>query len=381
MDLSIYLHYPFCPRKCPYCAFNSSSDLPSTPDEYVASLLSEMRLRSRALEGDISALTLYLGGGTPSLMAPSHVKQLVESVGELFHLVCDAEITMECNPGTVSTDKIQAYRQAGVNRLSLGVQSFDDDKLIRLGRIHNSAQAAEAFAVSRDAGFDNVGIDLICSTPRETVAQWENDLRRACALNPEHLSIYGLAVEDGTPFALLEKEGRLQLPDDEQSAIMYEKTSEILAGYGYEQYEISNFARPGFRSRHNSGYWERRSCIGFGAGAHSFLRKPGYGIRFSNAEKPEDYMRYLSAGLLPTVETRNITLKDAMAERLFLGLRMTDGVNINNFNEEFGVSFNEVYGDVCSDLYSNGFIELRDGCLRLLPKARVVSNQVFVRFV
>jgi len=340
-----------------------------------------MALRSRMPEKGSSAVTLYIGGGTPSLLEASQVERLIVAAAKNYALAADAEITLECNPGTVSGAKLAAFRKAGVNRLSLGIQSFDDAFLERLGRSHTAGQAVAAFTAARDAGFDNIGIDLIHSLPGQTPAQWQSELARACDLRPEHLSVYGLTVEDGTPFALLEEEGKLTLPDEDESACMYEKAAELLSASGYEQYEIANFARPGFRSRHNSGYWERRPYLGFGAGAHSYLRLPGPGVRFSNAERTEEYLRLLSRGSLPTQESRSLSSDEAMAESLFLGLRLVEGVSLARFQEEFSVSFQEAFGPVCADLFTAGHLEIRDGFLRLAAKARILSNQVFVRFL
>jgi len=381
MDISLYLHYPFCLRKCYYCAFNSAADSTIIPEDYVEGLLREMELRARTLGSDVSAVTLYFGGGTPSLLDPLLASRIIETAARLYHLTADAEITLECNPGTVTRQRLSAFRSAGVNRLSLGIQSFDDALLLRLGRVHSATQAREAFAAAREAGFGNLGIDLIHSLPGQTVSMWERELGLACDLGPEHLSLYGLTVEEGTPFALLEREGRLSLPDEDESAEMYEKSAEFLSDRGYEHYEIANFARPGFSSRHNSGYWERRPCLGFGAGAHSLLPGEGYGVRCSNADGPREYLRSLAREGLPVAETRTLSREEAMAERFFLGLRLAEGVNLDRFHKEFDVSFEEFYGAACSDLFAAGLLEIRDGFLRLSPRARILSNQVFVRFL
>jgi len=381
MDISLYIHYPFCLRKCLYCAFNSTAGSPVGADDYVAGLLREMELRVRSLGDGVSAVTLYFGGGTPSLMEPSLASRLIETAARLFHLAADAEITLECNPATADFERLSAFRSAGVNRISLGVQSFDDALLARIGRIHTAAEAREAFVAAREAGFGNVGIDLIHSLPDQTAAMWRRELESACALGPEHLSVYGLTVEEGTPFALLEHEGRLALPEEEASASMYEHATGFLTGRGYEHYEIANFARPGFRSRHNSGYWERRPCIGFGAGAHSLLPGTEFGVRCGNTEDPQEYLSTLSRDILPVSESRTLTREEAMAERFFLGLRLSEGVDLDRFHREFGVSFQERYGDACADLFTTGLLELRDGFLRLPSRARILSNQVFVRFL
>ena len=381
MDISLYVHYPFCLRKCFYCAFNSVVDSSLSPGEYVEALLGEMELRSRAITRDRAAVTLYFGGGTPSLLAPSLVARIVEAAASLYSLKADAEITLECNPGTVSGQLLAEFRSAGINRLSIGVQSFDDRMLQRLGRVHTAREALDAFMLAREAGFANLGIDLIHSLPGQTPDMWEKELLRACDLAPEHVSVYGLAVEEGTPFASLEKNGMLSLPEEDDAVRMFELSSEILCGGGFEHYEISNFARPGFRSRHNSGYWKRVPCLGFGAGAHSFCPEPAHGMRCATTEQVGEYLAALEKGELPHREQRILDRRDAMAEWLFLGLRMSDGVDLQAFAAEFGASFHEVYGEACADIFKAGLLEIRDGFLRLSRNGLVVSNQVFVRFL
>ncbi|MRR56402.1 MAG: radical SAM family heme chaperone HemW [Deltaproteobacteria bacterium] len=381
MSLSLYIHYPFCLRKCRYCAFNSVSDAPCSPDEYLTGLLKELELSRELPEKGSAAGTLYFGGGTPSLLEPAQVARIIEAAAKQYALAADAEITLECNPGTITRGKLAAFRAVGVNRLSLGVQSFDDELLDVLGRSHSAEEALGAFRAAREAGYDNIGLDLIYSLPGQSLAQWQRELSQACELKPEHLSVYGLTIEEGTPFALLEEKGELLLPDEEESARMYELSAELLAVNGYEQYEIANFARPGFRSRHNSGYWLRRPFLGCGAGAHSFLRQPEAGLRFSNTAKVADYLTLVGRGSLPTCESRNLSREEAMAECLFLGLRLTEGVSLERFREEFSLSFQEAYGVACADLFAGGLLEIRDGFVRLTGKARILSNQVFVRFL
>ncbi len=381
MDISLYVHYPFCLRKCLYCAFNSVADSSLRSEDYVAGLLGEMELRSRAIKQDCAAVTLYFGGGTPSLLAPSLVARIVDAAGSLYALKADAEITLECNPGTVSGQLLADFRSAGINRLSIGVQSFDDRMLQRLGRVHTAREARDAFTLAREAGFVNLGLDLIHSLPGQTPDMWEKELLRACDLAPEHVSVYGLAVEEGTPFASLEKDGMLSLPEEDDAVRMFELSTEILCCRGFEHYEISNFARPGFRSRHNSGYWKRVPCLGFGAGAHSFYPEPAHGMRCATTERVGEYLAALQEGELPHREQRILDRREAMAERLFLGLRMSDGVDLQAFAAEFGVSFHEVFGEGCADIFKAGLLELRDGFLRLSRNGLLLSNQVFVRFL
>jgi oxygen-independent coproporphyrinogen-3 oxidase len=381
MSVSLYVHFPFCLRKCLYCDFNSLADSPVLPDEYTGAVLKEMDLRAGRLSAPVAAPTLYFGGGTPSLMAPRDVGSVVDAAVRLFNLAGDAEITLEANPGTLSAERLAGYRAAGVNRLSLGVQSFNDAFLQQLGRVHTAREAQDAFTLARQAGYANIGIDLIHSLPGESIADWQGELERAVALGPEHISAYGLSVEEGTPFHDLAQVGRLHLPDEEAGLQMFTHTAEYLQAKGYEHYEISNFARSGFRSRHNQVYWCRKDYLGFGAGAHSFLRRPGFGTRWSNAPAPLDYMRTLAMDTLPEGDMAKLTEREAMAEFLFLGLRMRAGVEPSRFHREFGVDFDEAYPGVLPRLLAEGLLESRGDRLRLTGSGLVLANQVFLRFV
>lgn len=380
-SISLYIHFPFCLKKCLYCDFNSLAGSPVTPDDYVAAVVREMELRAARLDRPVTAPTLYFGGGTPSLMEPGLVGRLIEAAVRLFGLTADAEMTIEANPGTLTVGKLAGYRSAGVNRLSLGVQSFSDEMLALLGRVHTAREALDAYAAARDAGFTNIGIDLIHSLPGETPAGWRDDLVRAIDLRPEHVSAYGLTVEEGTPFQLLAQEGRLPLPGEEEGVAMFLETGKFLREAGYEHYEISNFARPGFRSRHNQVYWRRGNCLGFGAGAHSFLRSPGFGVRWRNALSPEAYLEADSRGALVEEELTLLTERDAMAEFFFLGLRMLDGVEPALFRREFGLTVEEAYPGELERLFSEGLIERREGFVRLTGRGVLVANQVFMRFL
>lgn len=381
MQTSLYIHFPFCLRKCLYCDFNSLADSPVSPDEYVDAMLRELELRAARLEPPVTAPTLYFGGGTPSLMAPELVGRIIEAAVKLFGLDADAEITLEANPGTLSRDWLAGYRAAGVNRLSLGVQSFNDRMLERLGRVHTVREARDSFAEARTAGFGNISIDLIHSLPGQTLALWWADLAEAVALGPEHLSAYDLTVEEGTPFHGLSSAGILNLPDEDEAALMFQETAARLGAAGYEQYEISNFARAGFRSRHNQVYWRRGAYVGCGAGAHSFLPSPGYGVRWHNAEAPERYLESLGQGLLPEEELTAITERQAMAEFLFLGLRMREGVAGEAFSSAFGISLEEAYSGELAELLASGLLEREGGWLRLSSRGLPVANQVFMRFL
>ncbi|WP_298273163.1 radical SAM family heme chaperone HemW [Geobacter sp.] len=379
--VSLYIHIPFCVRKCRYCSFVSEADAPLSPREYTDLLLREMALRAGRGAVPSRAPTLYLGGGTPSLLPPGEVGRIIETAGRLLGLEADAEVTLEANPGTVTPASLAGYRAAGVNRLSLGVQSFDDRMLATLGRVHSAREAREAFDAARRAGFDSVGIDLIHSLPGQDIGHWRGELRRAADLSPEHISAYGLTVEEGTTFARLEAQGALLLPGEEESARMFEETAELLAAFGYEHYEISNYARPGRRSRHNRVYWRRGNYLGFGAGAHSFLRSPWPGVRWKNPDELARYGRLLAAGSLPDEDVVSLSGRAAMGEWLFLGLRMLDGVETARFREEFGAELEAVYGGEVERLRAAGLLDAAGGVLRLTRRGILLSNQVFARFL
>ena len=381
METSLYIHFPFCLKKCLYCDFNSFAGSPVTPEEYTALVLAEMDLRRPHLPGPVTAASLYFGGGTPSLLEPGQVARLVEAAVRLYGLSGEAEVTIEANPGTVTGAALAGYRRAGVNRLSLGVQSFSDQMLDLLGRVHTVRQALDSFAAARAAGFANVSIDLMHSLPGQTPDAWLSELARAVLLKPEHISAYALSVEAGTPFALLADQGRLVLPPEEDQVTMFRETSQVLREGGYEHYEISSFALAGFRSRHNGVYWQRGNYLGFGAGAHSFLRTPDFGRRWRNKPAPEEYGKLLAGRILPEEEISILTRREAMSEFLFLGLRMRDGIELARFREEFGSPVEETYPGELDELAGGELVEVRDGMLRITEKGLLLANQVLMRFV
>ncbi|MBJ6725618.1 radical SAM family heme chaperone HemW [Geomesophilobacter sediminis] len=381
MHISLYLHYPFCVQKCLYCDFNSRAERRFSPAEYAELLVRELEAVSRTLSRPVQVPTMYFGGGTPSLMEPSDLARVIETADRLFRLEPDAEITLEANPGTLSVDRARGFRSAGANRISIGIQAFENRLLARLGRIHSVREALDAVDAARCGGFDNLGIDLIHSLPEQSLAQWETALRTAAVLAPEHISAYALTVEEGTPFAALERRGELPLPEEDEGAQMFEATARLLTGAGYEHYEISNFARPGRQSRHNSVYWRRASYLGFGAGAHSFLNTDGLGERWSNAPSPEQYRDALSQGILPTRDRIPLTLEDALAESFFLGLRLLAGVDVGELAGRFGAGPLAPYLDRAQGLIERGLLERDGDRLRLAPKAVILANTVFAEFL
>lgn len=337
--------------------------------------------------------TVYLGGGTPSLIPAADIVLLMKNIREHFSLTPQVEITMEANPGTVSYVELQEIRRCGVNRLSLGMQAGQDRLLSVLGRVHSLAEVDDAVEAARRAGFTQLNLDLIYGIPTQSMADWEESLRRALAYHPEHLSLYALTLDEGLPMERRIQRGELPPPDDDLAAQMYERAEEILGGAGYEHYEISNWARVdgthAHRCRHNQQYWENGNYLGIGAGAHGCID----GVRVANTAAVEDYITRLASRsddafpLSPaTVTTQELSREDVMAETMFLGLRLTeDGVSNMRFRQRFGVPFDQVYSGQIEGLLSKGLIERiihdKDVRLRLTKKGRLLGNQVFMEFV
>ena len=377
----LYLHIPFCLRKCGYCAFNSEVLLDNDDlSHYVTLLLKEMQLASADSAKGKRIVSIYFGGGTPSLLEAGQLTLMIQKASELFDLDPDIEITLEANPGTVDQARFKALLSAGINRLSLGVQSFNEDFLKNLGRVHDANQARTAFGDARSAGFNNISIDLMHSLPSQNIAQWQTDLEQAIRLAPEHISIYPLTIEEGTSFAHRYPLDSCERPDDDLSADMFEIADDLLTAAGYEHYEIASYARPGCRSNHNSGYWQRDGYLGLGVGAHSFF-KDGHGVRLSNVNSLSQYAEMIAADLLPRLDRKILSRKDAMEEYMFLGLRLADGVSPDEFEMEFGSSFGDVYGKVIDELAGLGLLERRDTRLQLTRRGMLLSNQAFSRFL
>lgn len=373
----LYVHVPFCVEKCHYCAFVSSTPQSNELAEYPALLMRELQLRS---SGFGPAVSVYFGGGTPSLLQPRQIGQILEEIAIRTGIRTGAEITLEANPGTVKQTSLKAFLDSGINRISLGIQSFNDSFLNCLGRIHTAEQSRQAFRDARNAGFENISIDLIHSLPGQSIEQWRSELLQAIQLCPEHISIYGLTVEEDTPFARLYPAESPELVDDDLSADMFELADELLTESAFDHYEIANYARPGYRSQHNSGYWKRDGYLGLGVAAHSFLRE-GYGVRFSNHDKLKEYRQGIASGQMVRVGEQQLSQRDAMAEYMFLGLRLAEGVALPAFEREFGRTFESVYGSAAPDLADLGLIINKGDVLTLTRRGMLLSNQVFARFI
>jgi len=348
-------------------------------DETVRQLLHEMELAAERYAGGALA-SVYLGGGTPSLLTPHQVQRLLERSKLLWGHQPTCEITLEANPGTVTPDSLTGFYQAGVNRLSLGIQSLNDSTVQLLGRPHSAAQAREAYAEARRAGFNNISLDLICGLPCQSAEDWQHQLQQVIELSPEHLSIYSLSIEDGTPFSQRYGDHSPELPDDDQAAAMLELADQLLTAAGYEHYEIANYARPGRRSQHNSGYWQRDGYLGLGPSAHSLLLK-GWGLRCSNPSDHQQWATQIAAGQLAHHDLEQLTRQQALAEQLFLGLRMADGISPEKCRQQYGAEAWQPHDQTIAQLLQQGLLHERNGRVALTQRGMLLSNQVFVRFL
>ncbi len=384
--IGLYLHIPFCTAKCGYCDFNSYANHEHMIPSYADTLLKEATLW-RKTAGARAVETVFFGGGTPSLNPVDEMRKIVAGLRATFAIAPDAEISLEANPGSLTTEYLAGLREIGFNRLSIGVQSFDDDDLVALDRIHTADQARDAYRSARAAGFDNVNLDFIYGLPEQPLAAWQRTLDQALDLAPEHLSLYALTIEDGTPLARDVARGRVPAPDPDMQAEHYEWTQDRLAAAGYEHYEISNWARPGRRCAHNLLYWRNREYLGLGAGAHSHLD----GARFSTVLLPNRYAELVDeslagiddgdAAMRQVVGAEQITPELAMADELILGLRLTDGIEPAAFRSRYGREVRDVYGDVIAEFVGYGLIEETPSHVRLTRRGRLLSNEFFQRLL
>ncbi|HEY0004299.1 MAG TPA: radical SAM family heme chaperone HemW [Pyrinomonadaceae bacterium] len=377
MRAGVYLHIPFCRSRCAYCDFATGLYESESARRYVAALASEISAFNPA-EDRVEIDTIYFGGGTPSLLAPAQVEQLLRAVRTRFRVRDDAEITMEMNPGTLTLEALRATRGLGVNRASFGAQTFDDRELKRLGRVHTAEDVRRTIRDLRKAGFSNVSFDLIAGLPAQTLAAWERNLGQALALRPEHLSLYLLEVHEGTPLAHQIETGALPRPDEDLCAEMYRLMLDKACAAGYEHYEISNLCLPGFESRHNTKYWRAAPVYGFGCSSHSY---DGQHHRWSNERDAMRYTELIEAGGTPVVETTFLDAQETRAESIFLGLRLLGGVNLSEHRRRFGKDLRTDYADDLARLSAAGLIEFEDDLMKLTRAGALLSNEVFAIFV
>lgn len=408
-ELELYIHIPFCARKCSYCDFLSFAAPERVYREYMDKLIEEICGQGPNFQ-EYRVSTIFLGGGTPSILPADLIMELFATLSENFDIALDAEVTLEANPGTLTMEKLEVYRQSGINRLSIGLQSADDKELKYLGRIHSYDSFLKSYQRARQAGFKNINVDLMSALPGQDVHSWKTTLKKVMMLKPEHISAYSLIIEEGTPF--FERFGEPEckkgllsggqqenskkpetasevaaraavmtlpdLPDEDTDREMYHLTKEMMAAQGYERYEISNYAKKGYECRHNTGYWTGVEYLGLGLGASSYT----YGYRYHNTEDLQEYLSLnLYEGGAAARDIEELSLEDKMEEFMFVGLRMMKGVSGSEFLERFGLNMWNVYGDVLKKLEQQGLIEVEAPMVRLTERGIDVSNVVLSEFL
>ena len=382
-ELELYFHIPFCVRKCLYCDFLSAPADEEVRRQYMDALMREVRGRAEEYQGYL-VTSAFIGGGTPSVVDAVQVEELVSTVQRCYKVTSDAELTIEVNPGTVDFEKLKIYRSAGINRLSIGLQSADDKELSAIGRIHSLQQFLDTYQEAREAGFTNINVDVMSALPGQSVESYQKTLQKILTLNPppEHISAYSLILEEGTALLRQVEQGVVKLPDEETDREMYRDTKRILEQAGYRRYEISNYAREGFACRHNIGYWTRRNYLGFGIGAASLINN----MRFQNGRDLQDY---LLNPLNNRMGIQSLNRQEQMEEFMFLGLRLTEGVSALRFQKQFGQSLHEVYGSVIEKNENKGLLrryirtvsDTQEEMLTLTDFGLDVSNYVMAQFL
>ncbi len=389
--ISLYIHIPFCETKCPYCDFNTYAGIEPLIPEYVDALIKEARFWGDSLSRHHSPTvsTVFFGGGTPSYVPPGDIARILDEVLSAFHLATAAEITLESNPGDIEAGRVEAWLKAGINRLSIGVQSLDDGLLQLLGRRHTAQEALDAHKTARNGGLTNINLDLMYGLPHQTLDQWRGTLEEALEDRPEHISMYGLTLEEGTPLEASVRQGKAPYPDPDLAADMYQLAGKLSEDAGYHHYEISNWALPGRECLHNLTYWRNQPYLGIGPGAHSYLN----GYRFSNLRSPRRYIQLAGAltsarvrpaglqeyGLLDVFEVIDERLE--MAETMMLGLRLSEGISQGAFRDRFGVGLVETYGPQIDELLDLELVAWQDDRLVLTPTGRLLGNEVFQKFL
>lgn len=371
-DLQLYIHIPFCVRKCNYCDFLSFAVDDDIKDKYVEALIEEI-ISNKDEYSNYPISSIFIGGGTPSILKPGKIELILNTIRDNYNLKYDAEITVECNPGTIDSLKISEYKQAGVNRISLGLQSIFDDKLKTLGRIHDYNTFLESYSLVKNSGISNINVDIMGGLPKLTLKQWEDTIKTVVDLRPTHISSYQLIIEEGTPFYNMEKD--LMLPDEDTERSMYELTCSMLDEAGYKQYEISNYSLEGYECRHNIGYWIRNNYIGFGLGASSLFQD----VRWKNGN---DLSKYIEKEFAKE-EIEELSDKDVMSEYMFLGLRLTSGISLRDFKNRFKIEFDDIneYKLHTEKMISEGLLIKEGDRLRLSSNGMNLANTVMCGYI
>jgi oxygen-independent coproporphyrinogen-3 oxidase len=371
--LGLYVHIPFCSAICNYCNFNRGLFDAELKARYVNALLAEIASKADGTPAD----TIFFGGGTPSLLEPSEIEAIIGACRNAFQLAPDTEVTLEANPETVTRERLRAFRAAGVNRLSFGVQSFRDEELRRLTRLHSAARASEAFEMARQVGFDNVSLDLMMWLPQQTVSDWLSSVDALIRLGPDHASLYLLEVYPNAPLKDDMARSQWSLAPDDDAAEMYMGAMSRLDDAGYEQYEISNVSKPGLQSRHNLKYWTDGEWLAFGCGAHSTR----HGVREKNVAATGDYVAAIAAGKPVAVERRVLTAQERLEEALFTGLRLTRGLDLEALRRHYGIDVWEYYGDELCPFIEQDLLIYDGGALRLTRAGMLLANEVMTVFI
>lgn len=377
MELGLYLHFPFCISKCPYCDFNSYQLKEEKQiSSYISALYQEITAYSQKLKKS-NIKTIYLGGGTPTILSGVQIYNILEYCKDKFTVDKNAEITIEANPGTLDGEKIKLLIESGINRLSLGAQSFDDLFLKKIGRIHNTQDIIDSYYLAQEKGFDNINIDIMFALPGQTTKDLQITLKKAVSLKPDHLSLYNLTIKSGTEYYKKYKKSKLKLPTEDEEYDMYNWAINYLEESGFEHYEIANFARPYKRSMHNLIYWQNKPYLGIGAGAYSFIK----GYRYMNYENPARYTKEIMSGKLPVDNGEKLSLRKRMIETIILGLRTKDGVGYKKYKTRFGVNLNDIFSKQVNKLVNLGLLQKDDFKIKLTKRGIFLANTVFREFV
>ncbi|WP_337287779.1 radical SAM family heme chaperone HemW [Candidatus Methylomirabilis sp.] len=375
--LGLYIHIPYCLSRCHYCDFNTYRVDTAAVQQYLDGLAQEITLRATAMAiRDRRICSVFFGGGTPSILQASQLIDVLDHCRAAFTFEDDVEISLEANPGTVDLPKLRALWEAGVTRLSVGVQAVQDRLLRRIGRVHTASEAEQAFRLMREAGFDNINLDLMFGLPGQSMGDWVETLDWAIGVGPEHISAYGLILEEGTPLYQEHREGEIGLPDEETEAMMYQMAVDRLRDAGFEQYEISNFACPGFRCRHNLVYWQHQEYFGFGAGAHSFLA----GRRLYNELLPARYVCAIAEHGTAVAGSEELSAEMLRSERLMLGLRLRTGLDVQVFKDILGVEDLSA-SDRVARLLDDGFLCVEEGRVQITERGLLVANELIVQLL
>lgn len=376
-ELGIYIHIPFCKQKCFYCDFCSFANKNEMQEKYVETVINE--IKNITHKEKYTVTTIYLGGGTPSILNPNYIKNILQEIKSSFEILDDAEITIEINPGTVNEEKLKRYKEYGINRLSIGLQSANDKILKNIGRIHDYKQFEETFFYARKCGFKNINVDLMIGLPTQAVEDVKQTLEKIIQKNPEHMSVYSLIIEEGTIIEKLINENKLQLPDEETERIMYWTVVNELKENEYNQYEISNFSKKTYESKHNTNCWKQKQYIGLGTSAHSYLNKK----RYSNTNNIEEYIKNIQENNI----SKNITIHEeqteesTMNEYMLLGLRMIQGININEFKQKFKIDPTIKYKEILEKLQKENLIQITETSIKLTKQGIDLGNIVWEEFI